>query len=66
MKDEYGFPICINDIRRRPDLTHIKRNHQLLPIGVAEPTHWKGEKGIHLCVDCRHFVNDEGEFLNTI
>ena len=65
MKDEFGFPICYNDIRRRPDIKNNTK-HELFPLSVARPTNWPDAKSPHLCPICRCFVDEEGEFLNTI
>jgi len=67
MKDEYGFVICHNDIRRRPDIKKNKK-HNVIGLSVARCAGWGWVKpeDVHLCVDCSSYVDAEGDFLNTI
>jgi len=66
LKDEYGFPICCNDARRRPDLPNAKKHDVWRLSGITLASHSEHEKEILLCIDCKSWVNEEGEFVQTI
>ena len=65
MRDDYGYPICCNDVRRRPDLPSAKRHEVWRLSGVVLLGH-ENEKEILLCIDCRSWVNEKGDFVQTI
>lgn len=65
-KDDYGHPICCNDIRRRSDLPNATKHELWRLSGITLASHSEREKEILLCINCRQWVNEKGDFLQTI
>jgi len=67
MKDGYGFVICQNEIRRRPDIEGNKQ-HNVISLAGARCANWDWVKpeDVNFCIDCLSYIDGEGDFLNTV